>query len=71
MQIKQKVPEEELQKVRYDRDASKKNLEDQLNALDECVRTFESSNCPKPADWKRQVAIALVWPRGDRPNTMT
>lgn len=71
VQLKQKVPEEELQKVCDDRAASKKNFENALKALDACLRMVESQSHSKPADWESQVAIALVWPRGDRPNTMT
>jgi hypothetical protein len=61
VQLKQAVPKPLLQKAVKGRATSKQGLVEKLRALDESVLVVE--NCdPKPSDWKKQVAAALVRP---------
>lgn len=53
------MPKEELRKVVEDRATCLKNFKDQRNALAECLRMIEICD-PKPSDWKKQVATALM-----------
>ena len=61
VQLKQ-LPKTLLQEKIAVRAACKQRLDEKLRALDECMLVVP--NCePKPSDWKKQVAVALVSPR--------
>ena len=57
----QDVPETLLKKVVEDRTISLKRLKENLRALEEYILFVEGCD-PKPNDWAKQVAVALVWP---------
>jgi hypothetical protein len=62
VQLKQELPKTLLQEKIAVRAACKQRLDEKLRALDECMLVVP--NCePKPSDWKKQVAVALVTPR--------
>jgi hypothetical protein len=62
VQLKQELPKTLLDDHIAVRAASKRRLDETLKALDEYMRVVP--NCdPKPSDWKKQVAAAVVSPR--------
>ena len=62
VQLKQELPKTLLQEQIAGRAACKQRLDEKLRALDEYMLVVP--NCdPKPSDWKKQVAVALVSPR--------
>lgn len=62
VKLKQQLPKTLLQEKIAARAACKQRLDEKLRALDECMLVVP--NCePKPSDWKKQVAAALVTPR--------
>ncbi len=62
VQLKQELPKTLLQERVAGRAASKQRLDETLRALDEYMRVVPDCD-PKPSDWKKQVAAALVSPR--------
>ena len=62
VKLKQQLPKTLLQEKIAVRAACKQRLDEKLRALDEYMLVVP--NCePKPSDWKKQLAAALVTPR--------
>ena len=62
VKLKQEPPKTLLQEQVAGRAASKQRLDEALRALDEYMLVVPACD-PKPADWKKQVAAAVMSPR--------